>query len=257
MRTDYSVVTELPGVLASREQLSRMVHRYHTAAAYCEGKDVLEVACGGGQGLGYLAKKARFVVGGDYEAAILNWAQQHYKDRMRLLRFDAHDLPFRDGSFDVVILFEAIYYLRSTERFLDECRRVLRNKGVLIICTVNKDWADFNPSPFSVKYFSAPELVASLRENQFEVELFGAYLTSNRLAKEQLVSLAKRTAVALHLIPRTMKYKAFLKRIFFGKLTPLPPEIREGMDEYAPPVPISGEAPDRRYKVLYAIGHAR
>jgi 2-polyprenyl-3-methyl-5-hydroxy-6-metoxy-1,4-benzoquinol methylase len=66
LATDYCTVTELPGSNATKEQLARLYHRYHFAAGFCEGKDVLEVACGAGQGLGYLARKAKSVVGGDY-----------------------------------------------------------------------------------------------------------------------------------------------------------------------------------------------
>lgn len=48
---DYSTVTELPGGNATKEQLARMFHRYCFAANFCRGKDVLEVACGAGQGV--------------------------------------------------------------------------------------------------------------------------------------------------------------------------------------------------------------
>lgn len=257
MRTDYTVVTELPGIPATQDQLSRLYHRYRTAANYCDGKDVLEVGCGGGQGLGYLAKRTRLVVGGDYETSNLTLAKQYYKDRMNLVRLDAHHLPFPNDSFDVVILFETIYYLASVEKFLDETRRVLRTNGALIICTVNKDWTDFNPSPFSVRYPSAPELAALLREKQFEVKLFGAYLTESNSTRERIVSLLKRTAVSLHLVPRTMNYKAILKRIFIGKLTKLPAEVSENGMAYDPPTPISCEAQDFRHKILYAVGYAQ
>jgi hypothetical protein len=50
-----------------------------------------------------------------------------------------------------------------------------------------------------------------------------------------------------------MKGKEFLKRIFFGKLIPLPPEIKDGMAEYTPPVPIPYDKPDFEYKVIYAV----
>src|SRR5574340_14430 len=128
---DYSDVTELPGGRASREQLSRLRHRYRTAAPYCVGKDVLEVGCGAGQGLGYLAKQARRMVGGDYTHANLRRAREYYGEHARLVRLDAHELPFPDASFDVLLLFEAIYYLRTPDEFLAESRRVLRNRGVL------------------------------------------------------------------------------------------------------------------------------
>jgi hypothetical protein len=50
-----------------------------------------------------------------------------------------------------------------------------------------------------------------------------------------------------------MKGKEFLKRIFFGKLIPLPPEITDGMAEYSPPPPIPNDSPNSEYKVIYAV----
>jgi len=61
MAIDYTTVTEMPGLKASREQLAMLYTRYAFAAKFCDGKDVLEVGCGAGQGLGYLATKARKV----------------------------------------------------------------------------------------------------------------------------------------------------------------------------------------------------
>jgi len=64
-----------------------------------------------------------------------------------------------------------------------------------------------------------------------------------------------RAAVVLDLMPRTMKGKEILKRIFFAKLSPLPNEIEEGMCEYSPPVSLPYNSPDDQYKVLYAVAH--
>jgi cyclopropane fatty-acyl-phospholipid synthase-like methyltransferase len=55
MTPEYIHVTEIPGNKASAEQIERLYHRYHFASAFCQGKEVLEVACGAGMGLGYLA----------------------------------------------------------------------------------------------------------------------------------------------------------------------------------------------------------
>jgi SAM-dependent methyltransferase len=228
---DYSIVTELPGGRASREQISRLYHRYRTAGAYAWGKDVLEAGCGAGQGLGYLARRARRLIGGDYTDANLRHARRHYNGTARLVRFDAHRLPFPDARFDLVVLFEAI-------------------------STVNCDWADFNPSPFSVRYFSAPELAASLRRLNFEAELYGAYPVANETARAKAVSALKRSAMTMGLMPRTMKGKEIFKRVFFGRLEPLAAEIEDGMAEYVPLEPISAEAPDSRHKILYAVGRA-
>ena len=153
-----------------------------------------------------------------------------------------------------MILYEAIYYLAEPERFLDECRRVIRDKGVLLICTVNKDWSEFNPSPYSAKYFSAHELYQFLKHEFSDVELYGAFATSPDSTIDKIISLIKRTAVTLHMMPGTMKGKELLKRIFFGKLSPLLNEIEEGMCGYSPPVPIRYNSPNFEYKVIYVVG---
>ena len=257
MSTDYTTVTESPENRASQDQLSRLYHRYRTAAHYCANKDVLEVACGAGMGLGYLAQTARSIVGGDYSQALLNSAHSHYHDRIPLIRFDAESLPFSDKSFDVIILFEAIYYLKSPQSFLNESRRVLKDGGVILICTVNRAWTDFNPSPLAQKYLLAPDLVASLRHSNFDVKLFGAYPALPDSMRDRSISAIKRMAVALNLMPKTMKGKELLKRVFFGELQTIPYEISDGLAEYRELYPISCEAGDSDYKILYAVGYAR
>lgn len=59
MSTDFLDVTELRGSAISAEQLDRLINRYTWAATYCQGKDVIEVACGAGPGLGLLADVPR------------------------------------------------------------------------------------------------------------------------------------------------------------------------------------------------------
>lgn len=257
MAEDYTTVTELPGHKGSKEQLTRLYQRYRFALQFCKEKDVLEVACGGGMGLGYLAKVAKKVVGGDIDKNILKYPSEQYKGRnkIEIKEFDAQNLPFEDNSFDVVLLYEAIYYLTKPEKFISEAHRVLKENGVLLICTANKDWADFNPSPFSTKYFSAPELYSLTNHKFSKVELFGAFPISNGGIKNKLTSYIKKTAIILNLIPKTMKGKEIFKRIFFGKLLILPSEIEDGKNEYSPPVEISTDFPNSQYKVLFSVAY--
>ena len=258
MEEDYSIVTELPGFKSSEEQLTRLYQRYRFARDFCKDKKVLEVACGGGMGLGYLAKVAKKVVGGDIDKDILKHPLERYegKDKIEIEEFDAQNLPFEDKSFDVVILYEAIYYLPEPEKFVSEAHRVLSDDGVLLICTANKDWADFNPSPYSTKYFSAQELYSLLKRKFTKVKVLGAFPVSEGGIKNKIVSLIKRTAVTLHLIPKTMKGKEIFKRLFFGKLLTLPAEIEDGQVEYSPPVAISSDQPNYQYIVLFSEAYA-
>lgn len=257
MAIDYTTVTELPGNRITREQMARMYSRYHFASKFCGGKDVVELACGAGIGLGYLAQKAKRVVGGDIDKNNLRFAQEYYlgRDNIDLGVLDAYKLPFKDSFFDVVILYEALYYLAQPERFIQEVHRILRREGMLIICTVNKSWSDFNPSPFSIKYFSAPELFSLLSQAFSKVELYGSFPGSPDRFRDKIISFIKKTAIVLNLMPKTMKGKEILKRVFWGRLLTLPPEIEEGMAEYYPPVPIPYDSPNFDYKVLYAVAH--
>lgn len=254
MLSDYTNLTEITGSKISREQLQRMYNRYYFAAELSKDKDVLEVACGVGQGLGLLAKKARRVVAGDYTENLVVIAQKHYGDRVRILKIDAHNLPFEDKSFDLVILYEAIYYLQNPEKFVQEARRILREGGCILICTANKDWEGFNPSPHSYRYFSVPELSSLLKKYGFKVEMRGDCLTSKGSLISKVISMAKKMAIGLHLIPKTMKSREWLKRIFFGRLEPMKAELQEGDALYCEPTIISDNLPNRDYKVIFAIG---
>ena len=68
--TTFEDVTELAGMPISQEQLYRMFNRYHWTAAQSKDADVLEVACGAGQGVGYVGRSARSVIAGDISEAI-------------------------------------------------------------------------------------------------------------------------------------------------------------------------------------------
>lgn len=252
---DYSTVTEITGYQVSSEQIRRLYTRYRFASDYCSGKEVLEVACGSGQGLGYLAKKAKHVVGGDYDVKIVDIAKKHYKDRFEIKQIDAHNLPYPDNSFDVVIMYEAIYYLSNPEKFILEAKRVLKKEGILIIGTANKEWPGFNPSPYSYKYHSASELHSLIKERGFDVQMFAdCPAGGSGNVKDAVLSFIKQTAVKLHLIPKTMKGKEILKRLFFGKLRSLPPEITDDMAAYISPVVIQSEMAIPYFKVLFAVG---
>src|SRR5829696_7533077 len=250
---DYSQITESPGLYATQEQLERIYQRYHFSKQFCEGKDVVEVACGSGMGLGYLSTFSKSIIGGDIDNKNLLTARELYKNHpeVRVEKMDAHNLPLPDNSCDVVLLFEAIYYLQRPEKFIEESMRVLRRGGRLVICTVNKDWRDFHPSPFIYKYFSAGELHKMLSDKFSKVKIFGAFKIEKGI-KAAMVSFVKRMAVRTGLIPGSLKLRAFLKNIFIGKTFPLPKMVRDEMTGYTAPEEIRFSENSAEYKILYA-----
>lgn len=251
MNTDFSTVTELSGDEVTAEQVERLCHRYYWAVSYCQDKDVLEVACGAGQGLGSLARVARNLTAGDITATLVDAAKQHYGDRVDIRVMDAEHLPFPDQSLDVVILFEAIYYLPSASCFVDECRRVLRPGGRVLVATANKDLFDFNPSPYSNTYYGVVELGGLFGSAGFKCEFFGCYPYSTLTLRQRLLRPIKRLAVGLNLIPRTMSGKKLLKRLVFGRLVKMPSEIGERDHSYVAPLGLQSGLADHEHKVIY------
>lgn len=250
-------VTEFAGQQVSQEQLYRTCHRYYWAAQFCADKDVIELACGGGAGLGFLSKSARSVQGSDISPEVLARAKQVYGDSITLSVSPAAPLPLNDNSIDVVLLFEALYYLPDAEAFVSEVRRVLRPDGKVLIVTANKDLFDFTPSPASTCYYGTLELERLLDDGGFDARCWG-YVDVSRLSLRQRVFRpAKFLASKLGLIPRTMDGKSFLKRLVFGELVTMPGRIDEIPFNYEEPVPLPSFEPCRGYKVIYCAGSLR
>lgn len=251
--TDYVDVSELAGDRVSEEQVDRLCHRYYWAAEFCVGKDVLEVACGSGAGLGYLSRIAGSLHAGDISGPILERARAHYGGRLQLHQFDAQALPFESGSFDVIILFEALYFITAPERFAAECRRVLRPGGMVLIATANPDLYDFNPCAHSRRYYGVVGLRNLFEARAFDLRCYG-YLRTDRMAlRETVLRPLKKLAVSLNLIPQTMVGKEVLKRLVFGRLVRMPAEIAPGLARYVAPDPLPIDRPDRRHKVIYCV----
>jgi len=251
----FWTITEAPNTGASAEQMSILYTRYNLARRYAAGQNVLEVACGAGVGLGLIAGTAKSVTGGDIDSRNCATARGTYRGRqgITIQELDAKALPFGTGSLGLVVLFEAIYYLPDPDIFLSGTARVLDSSGVLLISSVNPEWAGFNPSPFSTRYFPAAELAALLRAHGFEAEVHAAFCEEKGGPVAAVLHALKVAAVKLHLIPRTMKGKELLKRIFFGRLTPIPHELSPGDAPIEPLVPIEEVRDLSKYKMIYAV----
>ena len=254
--TDFHALTEIAGTEVSREQVERLCHRYIWAARQCRGKDVIEAACGTGAGLGLLTDVARSLRAGDYDRTTLSIVSEHYGDRVAAEWFDAQAMPFADASADVVFLFEAIYYLPDAPRFVAECRRVLRPGGLVLVATANKDLYDFNASPHSHTYYGAADF-ADLFGPDFNVACFGHLSFEDVSFRQRALRGVKRLAVKLDLIPKTQAGKKFFKKFVFGKLMPMPAEVRGDMIDYAEPKLLPPGEPDREHKVIYCAATKR
>ena len=98
---------------------------------------VLEISCGRGGGLRHLTLRlpgAKQVIGLDFSMHAIRFCQAHYAAlrNVGFVRGHALQLPFADGSFDLVINVEASHAYRDDAAFLREVKRVLRARGRLL-----------------------------------------------------------------------------------------------------------------------------
>jgi SAM-dependent methyltransferase len=252
-KLDYSIVTEHGGEMVSSAQIQRFYQRYLWAGTFAKNVDVLELACGTGPGLGYLNSVCRTLVSGDISLPVLDAAKAHYGDRVDLRQLDAMDTRLEAGSFDLVILFEAVYYLPDAGAFFAEAHRLLRVGGQLLLATANKDLFDFNPSPFSTAYYNAPELAELLNNQGFTCSFFGGSPLPEAGFLARLLRFAKWFGVRYRLIPGSMSGKRWLKRVLFGALVPMPVELDPCGLEYVAPQPIPAHTQDTRHEVIYCV----
>lgn len=244
-------VTEIAGQEISVEQLQRTCHRYYWAARFCADKDVVEAGCGAGQGLGLLDAVAKTLLAGDLSPEVLARAKAIYGTAIRLEAFPADAIPVGEASVDVLLLFEALYYLPDFDAFLDEASRILRPGGTLLIVTANKDLYDFTPSPYSTAYLGVAELSDRLGRAGFDAAFWGYVDVRDVSVRQKLFRPLKWLASRLRLVPKTMKGKGLLKKVVFGQVTPMPSRIDGLPFDYQTPVPLPAGQRNRRHKVLY------
>ncbi|MGX1851569.1 class I SAM-dependent methyltransferase [Streptomyces sp. NBC_01456] len=99
------------------------------------GRHVLEVGCGMGEGLNFLSRVApgAGMTGLDLspKAVARATATLSRGDALTFVHGDAEDLPFEDGSVDVLVNIESSHTYPDLAKFLAEAARVLRPGGFL------------------------------------------------------------------------------------------------------------------------------
>jgi SAM-dependent methyltransferase len=129
--------------LLPEQQRGELVHaqhlaRYDFAEQFARGRRVLDAACGEGYGTAIMAAGgARTAVGVDIDETTVEHARGKYG--LEFERADVAELPFEDGSFDLVVSFETLEHVPDAGVAIGEFRRVLAADGLLIASTPNSD----------------------------------------------------------------------------------------------------------------------
>ncbi len=156
-------------------------HRYVFARNICQGKRVLDVACGEGYGSALLAEVAHSVVGADISKETVEFARKKYTHPgLRFVACDCSDLSLDDRDFDVVVSFETIEHHDRHQQMMKEIKRVLRPRGLLVISSPDRfrysDSRNYS-NPYHVKELYFPELQ----------ELLGGFFKNVRFYGQRMV----------------------------------------------------------------------
>ena len=115
------------------------------------GDRVLDVACGPGNFTRDFAEAAGkgAVVGLDASKSMLDVAvRETQASNVAYVRGDAADLPFRDGTFDAVCCFAALYLIEEPMRAIEEIVRVFAPGGrVALLSSCNRGGSCPCPRP--------------------------------------------------------------------------------------------------------------
>lgn len=126
-RDDHSI----SGTFAERYE---HLFRYKVARDQ-QWKKIVEVGCGTGYGSAVLASDAQ-ITALDISKKAISYAAQVHPGPDYVVG-SATALPLPDESVDAIVSFELIEHLTDPEKFLDECKRVLREDGAIMLSSPN------------------------------------------------------------------------------------------------------------------------
>lgn len=163
----------IPGLAEENYWFRRHEVVYQRLLDRCVDRVVLEAGSGEGYGADLIAGVASNVIGLDYDDSAVAHVRARYP-RVDMRQGNLAELPLEEGAVDVVVNFQVIEHLWDQGQFVDECARVLRPSGVLLMSTPNR--ITFSPgrdtpiNPFHTRELNAAELTELLTASGFRVE---------------------------------------------------------------------------------------
>jgi ubiquinone/menaquinone biosynthesis C-methylase UbiE len=107
-------------------------------------RSVLDVGCGTGYLLRWLAERvptAQILCGVDAAKRMIEAAEAETADRrVSFVVGVAEELPYEDGTFDLVVSTTSFDHWRNQRRGLAECARVLESGGCLVLADLLSPW---------------------------------------------------------------------------------------------------------------------
>jgi len=204
--------------------LQAFIGKYVFASQFVKDKVVLDMACGSGYGANYLKYKgARFVIGGDISEKAIHYATSRYQiDNLCFTCCDAQQLPFPDHVFDVVVSCETLEHLPRYGDFLSECTRILKESGVFICATPNKEFSSpYSVAPsnaYHIKEFNATELKDLVGTYFQDVAIYGMD-PQVHIADKITFRIAQAFQPIIYSIPKSYLLVNLITKFIFRRYT--------------------------------------
>lgn len=147
---------------------------------------ILDIGCADGTFTSVILKHtgAGKIIGIDVLPKSVSYARRRFA-RSKKLSFrvaDAHNLPFRDKEFDVVVCLETLEHVEDPRRVLSEIKRVLKKDGYLIVLVPSENLLFRIGWPFwlmtrgkiwkntHVHQFTGDQIVSLIKEAELKIE---------------------------------------------------------------------------------------
>lgn len=149
---------------------------------FIEGKNlkILNAGCGPGFDSEEFKKAGHYVIGIDFDKRLVDFAtKKGFQDEGKVVDLNKK-LPFKDNEFDAVFCSEVVEHLPIISVFLQECKRVIKKDGLLLLTTDNPAYikhrirllfgkADFLAHPTHVHLYTPGKMQELFEKNGFSV----------------------------------------------------------------------------------------
>lgn len=117
-----------------------------------ESKKILDMGCGEGTRLNYLAGKSKKGTGIDISETAVKKAKERYP-KLNFIKSDLEKIPFKSSSFDLAYSAYVLEHLENPEKVINEAVRVIKKGGRIVFIAPNYGSPNRCSPPFKSSRF--------------------------------------------------------------------------------------------------------